>query len=272
MASAPSELVVEWSQMGGPRKVTGPAYRMIELPFGAERWAPSIHGGEYSSRYGYELMADHVTMLRPRKSGHEIEGRVKLNGKSYSAYTSAPSGSEPGMILLRTNPDGSPRDATYKPSKAKNRAGAPFGGVGTATRYSGNVRLKISYDDARNEYRAAISVLAPTSTGGRIYALRTKQVVGRPPAASGGVDSPVAFDEAAKAALSFAMHEDKIDSSDLQYNWDTEQIHVTRTQSKAKTHYPWNANSAGARRQTSQTCRCGAYPFPHAAGGGACAG
>jgi hypothetical protein len=149
---------------------------------------------------------------------------------------------------------------------------APYGGVGTATRYSGNVRLKISYDDARNEYRAAISVLAPTSTGGRIYALRTKQVVGRPPAASGGVDSPVAFDEAAKAALSFAMHEDKIDSSDLQYNWDTEQIHVTRTQSKAKTHYPWNANSAGARRQTSQTCRCGAYPFPHAAGGGACAG
>ena len=102
------DLHVEWDRMGrGPRVVRGPAWRLIELPVGAK----DKHGdviGEFTpswARIGYEKVADSATMLNPRQSGHEIEGRVRIRGKSYSAFTSGgdnPDGGD-GMIIVRTS-------------------------------------------------------------------------------------------------------------------------------------------------------------------------
>ncbi len=71
-------------------KVRGPAYRMVQP---TSDWARII----------YEKIADDVLLERPRQSGHEIEGRVRIRGKSYSAFTSGgenPDGGD-GMIIVR---------------------------------------------------------------------------------------------------------------------------------------------------------------------------
>lgn len=99
-------LEVEWGRYGGPLKVRGPAWKLIRLPVGAK----NKHGDEITqytpdwARIGYEKVADAVTLERPRQSGHEIEGRVRIGGKSHSAFTSGgenPDGGD-GMIIVRS--------------------------------------------------------------------------------------------------------------------------------------------------------------------------
>ncbi len=100
------DLEVAWGAgaHGAPWRVQGPAWRMTKLPVGAM----GKHGviTEFTSdwaRVGYEKVADFVTMICPRQSGHEIEGRVKIKGKTHSAFTSGgenPDGGR-GMIIVR---------------------------------------------------------------------------------------------------------------------------------------------------------------------------
>lgn len=96
-------LVVRWS-MVGPSHVSGPAYRMIDLPIGAVgKYGPITRHTSAWARISYEKVADRVTLQRPRQSGHEIEGRVTIRGKSYRAFTSGgenPDGGD-GMIIVR---------------------------------------------------------------------------------------------------------------------------------------------------------------------------
>lgn len=105
MRSGYTGLYVAWSPFGEPSRVSGPAYKMIELPVGAQGKYGEIT--KYTSdwaRIGYVKMAGYVTMDRPRQSGHEIEGRVRIKGKSYSAFTSGgenPDGGD-GMIVVRS--------------------------------------------------------------------------------------------------------------------------------------------------------------------------
>ena len=99
------DLKVVWGMMGGARSVRGPAWRLTELPVGAMGKYGEIT--KYTSdwaRVGYEKMADCVTLRNLRESGHEIEGRVTIKGKTYSAFTSGgenPDGGD-GMIVVRT--------------------------------------------------------------------------------------------------------------------------------------------------------------------------
>jgi hypothetical protein len=87
-----------------PSSFVGPAYRMIELPVGAMGKYGEIT--KYTSdwaRIGYEKLADRVTLTNVRDAGHEYEGRVKIGGRSYSAFTSGgenPDGGQ-GMIIVR---------------------------------------------------------------------------------------------------------------------------------------------------------------------------
>ena len=65
-------------------------------------------------------------------------------------------------------------------------------------RFSGNVKIELSYNDRTNQYRAR---LCPT----RVRAARCETVYVKPPARlERAVDSPRAFDQAARAALSFS--------------------------------------------------------------------
>lgn len=68
-----------------------------------------------------------------------------------------------------------------------------------ATRYIGNAKLAVTYDDRAGQYKVAISA--------RGKHLSTQYV--RPPNAHRGygVDNPKAYDEAASAAASFEVHE-----------------------------------------------------------------
>lgn len=98
------DLEVSWNSWGKPH-VRGPVYRMIELPVGAVgKYGQPIT--KYTSdwaRVDYELVSPKATMLNPRQSGHEIEGRVRIRGKSYSAFTDGgenPQGGK-GMIIVR---------------------------------------------------------------------------------------------------------------------------------------------------------------------------
>ena len=64
-------------------------------------------------------------------------------------------------------------------------------------RYSGNARVRVTYDERRDEYRCFVAV-------GR----RHKRVrVGSPAHLVQAVDCPAAFDSAACAALAFAAHD-----------------------------------------------------------------
>jgi hypothetical protein len=162
---------------------------------------------------------------------------------------------------------------------------APYGGVGTAGRYSGtagrysgNARAKISYDDKKDQYRAVISVLQPTGRpdGGWRYSVRTTQYVGRPPGVTGrgwegertSVDSPEAFDDAARAAFSFAMHEDKIDASEIDFDgndgirvlrYASNKIgRVNRSRGNHAEHYDPHAEHRG-ERMIDPTAQLGPY-------------
>jgi len=79
---------VKFGMYGNILKVRGPAYRLVKLPVGAEGKYGLIT--KYTSewaRLATENVASCVTMERPRQSGHEIEGYVRIKGKRYSAFT-----------------------------------------------------------------------------------------------------------------------------------------------------------------------------------------
>lgn len=54
------------------------------------------------ARLVQEKIADSVRMERPRQSGHEIEGHVRLGGRRYSAFTSG--GEDDFVIVVRDYP------------------------------------------------------------------------------------------------------------------------------------------------------------------------
>jgi hypothetical protein len=98
-------LKVDWDSHGGrgPRHVEGPAFRLVQLPVGAEgKYGPITKYTSDWARVGYEKVADCAVLERPRQSGHEIEGRVRIRGRSYSAFTSGGSSDDPGMIIVRS--------------------------------------------------------------------------------------------------------------------------------------------------------------------------
>lgn len=92
------KLDVTWDTASNPRRVRGPVFRLVDLPEGAE----GEHGRitRFTPEYGrlhMELVSPCATMSRPRQSGHEIEGRVKIRGKAYSAFTDG----EAQAIIIR---------------------------------------------------------------------------------------------------------------------------------------------------------------------------
>jgi len=92
------KLDVKWGMMGNILKVRGPAFRLVELPVGAEgKYGPITKYTSDWARLITEKVADCVTMERPRQSGHEIEGYVRIKGKRYSAFTSGGD----GEIIIR---------------------------------------------------------------------------------------------------------------------------------------------------------------------------
>lgn len=100
------DLEVEFPRLGNRRfRVVGPAWRLTHLAVGdRDKYGDTItkHTPDWA-RVGYEKVADRVTMLSPRESGHEIEGRVRIKGKTYAAFTDGgenPDGGR-GMIIVR---------------------------------------------------------------------------------------------------------------------------------------------------------------------------
>ena len=97
-----------------------------------------------------------------------------------------------------------------------------------AKRYSGRSIVSMVFDDRSDAYKASISI------GGKVVA---RERVGAPRSGGGSVDSPLAYDRAARAALSFAMNDGKVDDSDVAYG--AHEVHVGRS---AATKYPKREN------------------------------
>lgn len=95
------ELEVIW-EYGYPVLVRGAVYKMVELTVGESNKYGEIteHTPDWA-RISYVKVAACATMERPRQSGHEIEGYVKINGRRYSAFTS---GGDDAKIIVRGNP------------------------------------------------------------------------------------------------------------------------------------------------------------------------
>ena len=91
-----------------------------------------------------------------------------------------------------------------------------------AIRYSGDVRVRILYSDARSAYLANVSW-----PGGR-----TLIVVGEPSVLTHAVDSSVAYDAAARAAVVFAEDEQvRKDGHSIPCAWDGSGPYVSRRES-----------------------------------------
>lgn len=94
-------LEVKWNQMGVPTSVKGGIFRMVKQPVGAlDKRGDKIT--KYTpdwARFRYELLKPCGRMEGARSGGHELEGRVRLRGKTYSAFTS---GEGAGMIIVRS--------------------------------------------------------------------------------------------------------------------------------------------------------------------------
>jgi hypothetical protein len=81
-------------------RVRGPAVRLVELPVGAEgRHGPITKYTPEWARLVNEPVKACVTLERPRQSGHDIEGYVRINGKRHSAFTSG--GVDDFVIVVR---------------------------------------------------------------------------------------------------------------------------------------------------------------------------
>ncbi len=77
-----------------------------------------------------------------------------------------------------------------------------------AIRKSGQVKIHCTYRDRENDYRCALSVHGKK---------RGVEYVGVPRSLSHAVDSPQAYSDAVRAALSFALDDGKIEESDLDW-------------------------------------------------------
>lgn len=94
-----------------------------------------------------------------------------------------------------------------------------------ATRYSGTLKINVLYNDRQDAYRASISRKGKSLWSGWI---------GRAPASRLAVDSPEAYDAAARAALAFADDDgadvsDYADFTDSGYNVRRTEKHPSRT-------------------------------------------
>ena len=85
---------------------------------------------------------------------------------------------------------------------------APAGGVGQVTRRCGDVTVRCHFDDRSERYVCRLSV------DGRG---RGTQYVGVPSERNIAVDAPGEFDAAARAAISFALADHKIDDSECHF-------------------------------------------------------
>jgi hypothetical protein len=117
----------------------------------------------------------------------------------------------------------------------------------SALRYSGEVRIRITYREARFAERYSDGTPRFPNGSYRCYltgpgGMKATVIVGAPAFLSHAVDCSEAFDEAAHAALSFADHKDA-DASDPHddQNWSSQAAykvdgagwHVSRTSSAA---------------------------------------
>lgn len=93
-----------------------------------------------------------------------------------------------------------------------------------AKRYSGLATVTVNYDDRRSDYKATVTIGKRNVWSGRVSEPRSRTLA---------VDSPKAYDEAAHAALSFAVDDHPelagagIEYDDAGYGW-----HITRTKAK----------------------------------------
>ena len=86
-------------------RIHGPAWQLITLSVGdKDKFGDVIT--KYTpdwARIGYKKLADEVVMFGVRDAGHEYEGKVRIGGRVYSAFTSGgenPDGGD-GMIIVR---------------------------------------------------------------------------------------------------------------------------------------------------------------------------
>lgn len=93
-----------------------------------------------------------------------------------------------------------------------------------ATRYSGDVVVRIHWNDRTSQYDATVS--APGERPVRIH-------VGHSPASRLGVDSPEAYDSAAHAAISFADDEESGIGARAATRPDGSGWHISRTKANA---------------------------------------
>lgn len=97
-----------------------------------------------------------------------------------------------------------------------------------AKRYSGRAVVTVVYEDRGDAYKASVSV------GGKV---KWRGRVGAPRSGGGSRDGVVAYDNAARAALSFAMDDRKIDDDEVAFG--EHGIHVGRS---AASKHPKQAN------------------------------
>ena len=113
-----------------------------------------------------------------------------------------------------------------------------------AKRYSGRLVVSVSFDDRRDSYKASVSEYGHTVWSGRINAPRS---------GGGAVDSPLAYDGAARAALSFASNE-AVDISGA--SWTDRGVHVGRS---LATRFAKQENPSRKRKAPSKTKASATY-------------
>lgn len=88
-----------------------------------------------------------------------------------------------------------------------------------ATRTSGNTKISCTWRDRENDYKCALSV------GGK---RRGVQYVGAPRHLTAAVDSPSAYTDAARAAVSFALNDGMLDDSEVDWGESGPRINAGR--------------------------------------------
>lgn len=90
-----------------------------------------------------------------------------------------------------------------------------------AIRYSGRWKLAITYRNRWSDYEV---IFSPANTSGMRPAAakadRFAEFVGAPASSSLAVDSAEAFDDAARAAISFALAENKVHDHEIAFSDD----------------------------------------------------
>lgn len=97
------------SDQGRLVEVRAPAIRLVQRQVGeSDKHGDPIteHTPDWA-RLAQERIADSIKMERPRFSGHDIEGHVRIGGRRYSAFTSG--GADDFVIVVRDYPSASPQ-------------------------------------------------------------------------------------------------------------------------------------------------------------------